>query len=200
MRSRTGCRRRCPTTPFFCTGSQECQTISSRPSESFAAGPNECAEFRVRIRDGGALTYPSWVSGPVEADQFSVHELDDNSWAGCLAAVGGLADEQLDARVWPWRLVVFTPVEGAPGVSGPATVAVVQMSHAFADGVRSSALAARLFGRADEIAPVATPRLRGVKLPWRGLARGACASSAGPRHRSGAGATAGAIASGAANQ
>ena len=129
----------------------------------------DCAEFRVRIRDGSALTYPSWVSGHVGADQFSVRELDDNSWAGCLAAVGGLADDQLDARVWPWRLVVFTPVEGAPGVSGPATVAVVQMSHAFADGVRSSALAARLFGRADEIAPVTTPRLRGVLLPWRGL-------------------------------
>ena len=119
--------------------------------------------------DGGTLTYPSWVSGPVGAGQFTVHELDDNSWAGCLAAVGGLADEQLDARLWPWRLVVFTPVEGVPGVSGPATVAVVQMSHAFADGVRSSALAGRLFGRADEIAPVTTPRLRGVLLPWRGL-------------------------------
>jgi hypothetical protein len=129
----------------------------------------DCAEFRVRIRDGSALTYPSWVSGLVGVDQLSARELDDNSWAGCLAAVGGLADEQLDARVWPWRLIVFTPVEGAPGVSGPATVAVVQMSHAFADGVRSSALAARLFGRADEIAPVATQRLRGVLLPWRGL-------------------------------
>jgi hypothetical protein len=130
---------------------------------------DECADLCVRVRDGGALTYPSWVTGIVEADQLAVHELDDNSWAGCLAAIGGLADDQLDARVWPWRLVVFTPVEGLPGVSGPATVAVVQMSHALADGVRSSALAARLFGRAEAIAPVTTPRLRGVKLPWRGL-------------------------------
>ena len=30
-------------------------------------------------------------------------------------------------------------------------------------------MAARLFGRAVDIAPVTTPRLRGVKLPWRGL-------------------------------
>ena len=30
-------------------------------------------------------------------------------------------------------------------------------------------MAARLFGRAVDIAPVPTPRLRGIKLPWRSL-------------------------------
>ena len=55
-----------------------------------------CAEFRLRIRDGSTLTYPSWASVDVDAGQFTVHQLDDNSWAGCLAAVGGLADDQLD--------------------------------------------------------------------------------------------------------
>jgi WS/DGAT C-terminal domain len=43
------------------------------------------------------------------------------------------------------------------------------MSHAFADGVRSSALAGRLFGRRVDIAPVPTPRLRGIALPLRSL-------------------------------
>ncbi|MDX1886079.1 WS/DGAT domain-containing protein [Mycolicibacterium sp. 120270] len=128
-----------------------------------------CPELRVRIRDGGPLTYPTWVDGPIDADRFSVHELDDNSWQGCLAFVCRLADSQLDPRVSPWRVHVFSPVDGVPTVSGLGAVAVVQMSHALADGVRSSALAARLFGRAAAIEPVATPRWRGVTLPWRSV-------------------------------
>ena len=130
---------------------------------------DECAELRLRIDDGNPLTCPAWVSADVKSGQFTVHELDDNSWTGCLDAVSRLVDDQLDPRVWSWRLHVFAPVHGVPTVSGPGTVAVVQMSHAFADGARSSALAARLFGRAVDIAPVATPRLRGVKLPWRSV-------------------------------
>lgn len=129
----------------------------------------ECAELRLRIGDGGALTYPAWVTAAVTDDQFTVHHVDDNSWDGCLAAVSGLADEQLDARVHPWRLHVFAPVLGVPGSPGPGTVAVVQVSHALADGARSSALAARLFGRREDVAPVPTSRLRGIALPWRGV-------------------------------
>ena len=86
----------------------------------------------------------------MDAAQIAVHELDDNSWAGCLAAVNGLADDQLDPRVWPWRLHVFTPVDGIPTTPGAGTVAVLQIAHALADGVRSSALAALLFGRPGE--------------------------------------------------
>ncbi len=130
---------------------------------------NDCAELRLLVHDGNALAYPAWVDGDVDAGRFTVHELDDNSWAGCLAAVSRLADDHLDPRVRPWRLHVFTPVEGVPTASGDGTVAVLQISHTYADGARSSALAARLFGRAVEIAPVPTPRLRGVKLPWRSV-------------------------------
>jgi hypothetical protein len=126
-----------------------------------------CEELRLRVRDGNVFTYPEWVSGDVDAGQFTVHELDDNSWAGCLRAVGRLADDHLDPRVWTWRLHIFTPVHGIPTASGAGTVAVLQISHVLADGFRSSALAARLFGHAEDIAPVTTPRLRGVKLPWR---------------------------------
>ena len=96
-----------------------------------------------------------------------MHELDDNSWAGCLAAVSRLADDHLDPRVRPWRLHFFTPVDGIPTSSGAGTVAVLQISHVLADGARSSALAALLFGRAVDVAPVTTPRVRGVTLPWR---------------------------------
>ena len=130
---------------------------------------NECAELRLRIRDGGVLTYPSWVQGEVDAAQIAVHELDDNSWAGCLAAVNGLADDQLDPRVWPWRLHVFTPVDGIPTTSEAGTVAVLQIAHALGDGVRSSALAALLFGRPGDTPSVTTPRVRGINLPWRSV-------------------------------
>ena len=107
---------------------------------------DECAELRLRVRDGNVLTYPAWVSGDVNADQFVVHDLADRTWAGCLDAVAGLGENQLDAHVMTWRLHVFTSVEGIPG-AGTGTVAVLQATHALADGIRCSALAARLFGR-----------------------------------------------------
>jgi hypothetical protein len=129
----------------------------------------ECAELRLRIRDGGVLTYPAWVSGPIVADRFVIHPLDDPSWTACLDAVSRLAERQLDPRVWPWRMHVFSPVDGVPTVAGPGAVAVVQMSHAFADGARSAALAARLLGRQVDIAPVPSTPLRGARLPWRSL-------------------------------
>ena len=124
-------------------------------------------EFRLRIEDGNPLRYPAWATGTVEAEQFVVHDLANNTWAGCLAAAVGLADHQLDPRRMAWQLHVFTPVEGVPG-TGVGTVAVLQTSHAFADGVRGSALAAWLFGRAEEVPPVpAPPPFRGAALPWR---------------------------------
>ena len=126
-----------------------------------------CPELRLRVEERNALTYPAWVTGDVEPDQFVVHDLADNSWAGCLAAVAGLAEHQLDARRMTWRLHVFTPVDGLPG-AGVGTVAVLQATHALGDGIRSSALAAWLFGRAGEVPPVpAPPPFRGAALPWR---------------------------------
>jgi hypothetical protein len=129
-----------------------------------------CGELRLRVGDGGVLTYPAWVGGDVDADQFAVHELDDSSWAGCLAAVNRLADHQLDPRVRAWRLHVFSPVDLVPATSSPGTVAVLQIAHVLADGGRASALAALLFGRAGGVPSVATPRLRGTRLPWLSLA------------------------------
>lgn len=73
--------------------------------------------------------------------------MDDGSWNGCLRAVAALTEHQLDCNVRPWRLHVFAPVHGVPTSSGPATVAVLQVAHALADGTRASGLAAWLFGR-----------------------------------------------------
>jgi hypothetical protein len=137
--------------------------------EEIRCRADACAELRLRILDGNALTYPAWASAAVDADQFTVHHLDDNSWAGCLDAVCRLGDHHLDPRVYAWRLHIFSSIDGVPGAAGLGTVAVLQISHVLADGARSSAMAARLFGRAVDIAPITTPWLRGVKLPWRSL-------------------------------
>jgi hypothetical protein len=128
-----------------------------------------CDELRLRIHERGFFSYPAWMTGDVRPDQFVVHDLADTSWDGCLTAIARLGDDQLDARVMTWRLHVFGGVEGLPG-STKATVAVLQATHAFGDGIRSSALAALLFGRVGMVRAVpAPPPFRGVALPWRSL-------------------------------
>jgi hypothetical protein len=130
---------------------------------------NECPELRLRVSDRRVLSYPAWVDGDVGDDRFVLRELDDNGWPGCLAALSRLADDQLDPRVMPWRLHVFTAVEGVPRSAVAGTVAVLQAAHALADGIRASALAALLFGRAGDVPPVTPPRLRGLVLPWHSV-------------------------------
>ena len=126
-----------------------------------------CPELRLRVGERNGLTYPAWVTGDVEPDQVVVHDLEDSSWAGCLAAVAALAEHQLDARRMTWRLHVYTPIDALPD-AGVGSVAVLQATHALADGIRSSALAAWLFGRAGEVPPVPSPPpFRGAVLPWR---------------------------------
>jgi hypothetical protein len=125
----------------------------------------DCPDLTMRVADGSALTYPRWVSAVVGPEQVVCHDLADLSWHGCLEAVAGLAGYQLDIRRMPWRLHVFTPVVGIPGVTGPGAVAVMQVAHALADGVRASAMAAWLFGREAPVPEVA--RLPAGFLPWR---------------------------------
>ena len=161
---------RIPNDQFLLYGFDGVPANLDQAIDAIRARANECAELRRRVRDGGVLTYPEWVSGGVDAAQIAVRELEDNSWAGCLAAVSRLADNQLDARVCPWRLHVFTPVDAVPAAAGAGTVAVLQIAHVLADGGRASALAAMLFGRRDVVAPVTTPRMQGVTLPWRSVA------------------------------
>jgi WS/DGAT C-terminal domain/Wax ester synthase-like Acyl-CoA acyltransferase domain len=126
-----------------------------------------CPELGVRVDDGSILSYPRWVPVAVGPEHVVCHDLADHTWHGCLTAVAGLADCQLDIRRIPWRLHVFTPVSGIPGVTGPGVVAVMQVPHALADGVRSAALAARLFGRDAPVPEVA--RLAAGFFPWRAV-------------------------------
>ena len=126
-----------------------------------------CPGLTVRVDDGSALSYPRWVPLSVGLGQVVRHDLADPSWDGCLSAVVRLADHQLDCREMPWRLNVFTSVLGIPGVTGAGAVAVLQVAHALADGVRSAAMAAWLFGRAAPVPEVARPPA-GL-LPWRAV-------------------------------
>jgi hypothetical protein len=126
-----------------------------------------CPDLRMRVHDGSRMTYPRWVPAAVGPEQVVCHDLGDQGWRGCLAAVVGLADDQLDIRRMPWRVHVFTPVRGIPGVGGPGSVAVVQVAHALGDGARASAMAAWLFGR-----PVPVPEVKPPHagfLPWRAV-------------------------------
>lgn len=126
-----------------------------------------CAELRMRVDDGSRMTYPQWVPAAVGPERVVCHDLVDQSWRGCLAAVVALAEDQLDIRRTPWRVHVFTPVRGIPGAAGPGCVAVMQVAHALGDGARASAMAAWLFGRAAPVPEVTRPRAG--FLPWRAV-------------------------------
>lgn len=146
-----------------------------------------CSELRLRVADGCSLTYPQWVPTTVTPEQVVHHELADRGWHACLAAVAGLYAGQLDLRRLPWRLHVFTPVLGIPGVDGPGVVAVLQAPHALADGIRGAALAAWLFGRSAPV-PGVHPPAPGP-FAWRGRPGGMEPSPAGPRYAGGAAGT-----------
>ncbi|HUL98210.1 MAG TPA: WS/DGAT domain-containing protein [Mycobacterium sp.] len=126
-----------------------------------------CPDLALRVDDRCALRYPAWERRDVTHDQVVVHG-PAVGWQQCLDAVAALADHQLDLRDVAWRLHVFSPVPGVPGTAVPSTVTVVQMGHALGDGVRSSALAAVLFGRAAQV-PGIRCRRRGCVIT-RGVA------------------------------
>ncbi|MCV7443579.1 DUF1298 domain-containing protein [Mycobacterium paraense] len=134
-------------------------------AERVCARARACPDLTMRVRERGRLAYPQWVPAAVGPQWVVRHDLSDPGWRECLAAVVALADDQLDVRVMPWRLHVFTPVFGIPGVSGPGCVAVMQVAHPLADGARASAMAAWLFGRAAPVPTVAAPSAG--FLPWR---------------------------------
>ena len=138
-----------------------------RAIEQLCRRADACPDLRMRVHDGSRMTYPQWVPAAVGPEQVVHHDLVDPSWHGCLTGVVGLADDQLDIRRMPWRMHVFTPVCGIPGVSGAGTVAVMQVAHAVGDGARTSAMAAWLFGRPAPVPEVKRPR-PGF-LPWRAV-------------------------------
>ena len=121
--------------------------------DDLASRARGCPDLAVRVDDHGGLGYPAWAHRDVDRSQFVVHDVENRTWAGCLAEVSRLIADQLDARVAAWRLHVFTHVDGVPGVVGDGTVAVLQISHALGGGGRTSAPAAVMFGRVGAVVP-----------------------------------------------
>jgi WS/DGAT C-terminal domain len=138
-----------------------------RAVERVCQRARECPGLAVRVRERSRLAYPQWVPAVVGPESVISHHPAERGWSDCLAAVVGLAQEQLDVRSMPWRLHVFTPVLGIPGVAGAGAVAVLQIAHALADGARAAAMAAWLFGRDAPVPEVAWPS-PGF-LPWRAV-------------------------------
>lgn len=138
-----------------------------RAIEQVLCRARACPALTIRVEDGCALTYPQWVPAIVGPERVITHNPADRSWEGCLAAIVGLASDQLDIRRMPWLLHVFGSVLGIPGAGGPGAVAVLQMPHAVADGVHSAAMAAWLFGRAAPVPEVTQPPAG--FLPWRAV-------------------------------
>ena len=132
------------------------------------ANARSSPDLSQRISDESRWRYPSWVPLRVDAAGFAVHDAR-LSWADCLTVVVGLVDRQLDPREMPWRLHIFPGVDGVPGVAGPATVAVLQITHALGGGGRTCGPAAVMFGGAAQV-PAVTPMYgHPVLLPWRSV-------------------------------
>lgn len=134
-----------------------------------------CQDLSLRVDDRGSCHYPAWEHRDVDRSQFVVHDLDDRTWAGCLAGVGALMGHQVDAADRAWRLHVFPDVVGMPGVPGAGTVAVLQISHALGGGGRTSAHAALIFGRPGAAVPDVHPPEAG---PWAMVRNGIRAARA----------------------
>ncbi|MEV0355919.1 hypothetical protein AB0H71_07615 [Nocardia sp. NPDC050697] len=137
-------------------------------------------ELSVRLRrTPGDLNQPFWTPSQFHSEQFRQHEIPDSDWHGVSRALGVLLGSRVEAAEFPWRLHVFRGVRGVPGTGvtdAPALVAVLQVSHALADGRAAAGLARALFGpgepvsgaRADVRAGGMLRAVAGAALfPWR---------------------------------
>lgn len=122
-----------------------------------------------RVDDSSRWRYPCWVHHDVDTGQFTVQEPADTSWQGCLAAVSALVDDQLDATEVPWRLHLYVGIQGVPGVTGDATVAVLQITHTLGGGGRTCGPAAVMFGGSAAVDPVRAVHANPALLPWRSV-------------------------------
>ena len=130
----------------------------------------DCAELRLRIREGSALTYPAWVGGSVDADRISVHALRRQQ-------LGGAA----------WRRSAGSPTINSTRGCGRGECTSSPLSRAYPPSrdrgrwpscrcltPSPTASGHRRWRRDCSVErstsrPVPTPRLRGVTLPWRSL-------------------------------
>ncbi len=123
-----------------------------------AARSARIPDLRIRVQEiPGDLDYPRWAPAEFTPQQFVTHPADGPAWHTVLDRIGELLGTGVTATEHPWRLHVFRGVRGAPRSTGPALVAVLQVSHALADGTRAAAIARALFGP-DEVVHSNSPR------------------------------------------
>ncbi|MGN7781790.1 WS/DGAT domain-containing protein [Mycolicibacterium sp. 22603] len=131
------------------------------------AAARTSADLSRRVRDESRWHYPDWVPATVEREYITTHP--SGAWSDCLSAVVALVDDQLDARVLPWRIHLFVDVTDVPGIAGPATVAVLQITHALGGGGRTCAPAAVMFGRRAAVEPIRPRHGHPALLGWRSI-------------------------------
>nr|WP_280386984.1 hypothetical protein [Nocardia wallacei] len=115
-------------------------------------------DLSVRVRER-RFAYPAWERCGFTDDQVIEHALPAPTWPNVIAALGNLLPNGVRADRRAWRLHVFREVTGAPTAAAPALVAVLQLSHALADGQRAAAIARALFTEdsRDQEPPRTTP-------------------------------------------
>lgn len=111
------------------------------------ARSRQITDLRLRLREDRHFLsgYPIWVDCDFDDEQFIAHTLPDNDWSQLSAALAELLGTGVDAARYPWRLHIFRDVRGAPVGDRAVTVAVLQLSHALADGTRAARIARQLF-------------------------------------------------------
>ena len=120
--------------------------------DELVAQARNSVDLSRRVHDESRLHYPQWVPAEVDRDRFTTYP--SGGWSDCLSAVAALVDHQLDPRVMPWRIHLFVGITDVPGIAGPATVAVLQITHALGGGGRTCAPAALMFGRRAVVEPI----------------------------------------------
>ncbi|GAB2526269.1 WS/DGAT/MGAT family O-acyltransferase [Nocardia heshunensis] len=109
-------------------------------------------DLLVHVLDTPAnIAYPIWAPCEFTNDQFVDHSHRVETWTDVTAAVGALLGTGLRANDRAWRLHIFRNVREAPGFATgeSASVAVLQLSHALADGRRAAAIARALFSSSE---------------------------------------------------
>lgn len=101
--------------------------------------------LRERVLDVGPLAYPHWVEDP-EDPAAKITTSAARTWAECLAEASRIGEAPFDTATGTWRAWIAPGVAGVPGAAGTATVVVLQISHAAADGLGAVALQRTLLG------------------------------------------------------
>ncbi|MEV6277044.1 wax ester/triacylglycerol synthase domain-containing protein [Nocardia sp. NPDC051832] len=112
----------------------------------FADRAESLEPLRRRIHEvPGGLGHPYWAADDSPIESHLTIEAAELDWAGCLARLGEVLSQPLDARVSAWQLHVFPAVTGIDTVTGTGTVVVLHVSHALLAGPAMTAVGDTLF-------------------------------------------------------